>query len=186
MKAERVMVGRIAKPLGIRGEVVVHPTGDDPERFAPGTSLFLSEDTPEAVTIETLREDGGSGRGRGIVVTLRGRTDRTSVEDLAGRTLFQDVSNLPPLPEGVYYHFQLIGLRVTLADGSELGTLDQILSVGGTDLYEVRGRNREWLVPSRKEFVEWIDLGKGEIRLTDRADLLEAQEKETEQDEPQG
>jgi 16S rRNA processing protein RimM len=168
----RVIVGRILKVFGVRGQVVVEAMGDDPERFAPGTSLFLDEMGNESVSIREARHHGD-----GYLIVFDGRPDRTAVEELAGRTLFQMASRLPPLPEGTYYHFQLVGLRVTRSDGALLGTLDQVLSTAGSDLYEVHGVAGEWLIPGRKEFIEWIDLDKGELRLCDRVDLLEAQQK---------
>jgi 16S rRNA processing protein RimM len=172
VQAERVVVGRILKVFGIRGEVVVEAMGDDPERFASGTILFLNERGSESVTIRESRVHGG-----GYLITFDGRSDRTAVEDLAGRPLLQEADRLPPLPEGTYYHYQLVGLAVTVPDGSRLGSVEQILSIAGTDLYQVRGPAGEWLIPGRKEFVEWIDLNKGELRLTGRVDLLKAQEK---------
>ncbi len=170
METGRIVVGRIVKVFGIRGEVVIEPTGDDPGRFARGTVLYLSETGADFLEIAQVHASG-----RGLRAQFEGRPDRTSVEDLAGRTLYQDMADLPPLPEGVYYRFQLQGLRVTAADGSELGVLETVLDAPANDLYEVRGPAGTWLVPARKEFVQWIDLDRGEMRLTDRNDLLEAQ-----------
>ena len=171
MQTERVVVGRIVKLFGLRGEVLVLPTGDDPDRFAPGTVLYLSETGPEAVTVRRVRPAEG-----GHLVSFEGRPDRTAVEDMARRILYQDASKLPKLPEGVYYHYQLIGLVVTRADRSRLGRLEEIVPAAGNDLYLVRGSGREWLIPGREEFIEWVDLEEGEMRLTNRIDLLEAQE----------
>jgi len=172
MESGRVVVGRIARIFGLRGEVLVLPTGEDPARFAAGSVLYLDESGPETLTVARVREREG-----GLLLRFEGRLDRTAVEDLARRTLYQDASALPPLPEGVYYHFQLVGLRVTRPDGSELGRLRDVLEGPEHDLYEVQGSAGEWLIPGRREFVAWVDLENGELRLTDRADLLEAQEK---------
>jgi len=172
MESGRVVVGRIAKVFGLQGDLLVLPTGDDPERFAPGAVLFLSETGPESVTVRRCRPHGGA-----YLVVFDGKSDRTAVEDLARRELYQDLAKLPPLPEGVYYHYQMVGLRVTRADGVELGRLTEVVPLTAHDLYEVHGPGGEWLIPGRKEFVEWVDVEKGEMRLTDRADLLEAQDK---------
>jgi 16S rRNA processing protein RimM len=112
---------------------------------------------------------------RGWLVGFEGRADRSSVEELAGAWLYLERDALPPLPEGEYYQFQLEGLSVTRADGSELGRVERVLDLVETDIYEVSGPGGSWLIPGRREFVEWIDLERGEIRLTDRGDLLEAQ-----------
>jgi 16S rRNA processing protein RimM len=167
----RVAVGRIRKAFGIRGEVLLEPTGEDPDRFTPGVTLFLGETGPEAVIIAQARLSEGAW-----FLQFVGRPDRNSVEPLAGLWVYRDASELPPLKEGEYYHFQLVGLRVTRADGSALGTLESVRTGAGADLYEVQGPAGEWLIPGCKEFVEWVDLEKGEMRLTNRDDLLAAQE----------
>ena len=72
MDLGRVVVGRIAKIFGLRGEVLVLPTGDDPDRFAPGAVFYLSEDGPESLTVARSRE-----RDAGLLVRFEGRSDRT-------------------------------------------------------------------------------------------------------------
>lgn len=166
----RVLVGQIVNVFGIQGEVIIEPTGDDPRRFAPGTELYLDPRGNERVRIASRRGQGGR-----IVVSFEGRPDRTAVEELARRSLYQESAALPVLPEGEYYEFQLEGLRVTHPDGRELGRLTSVIPAPACDLYEVRGSGGEWLIPARKEFIAWVDLEKGELRLTDRSDLLEAQ-----------
>jgi len=104
-------------------------------------------------------------------------TVRDAAELLAGRSLFIEEASLPPLPEGEYYQFQLVGLAVTRSDGMEVGRVSRVIDMPGHDLLEVQGASGEFLVPMRREFVEWIDLERVEIRLADRTDLLEAQSK---------
>jgi len=130
----RVAVGRIRKVFGIRGEVLIEATGDDPDRFAPGVTLYLGEAGPESVTIEDARESQGAW-----LVRFRSRPDRSAVEDLAGLWVYRESKELPTLGEGEYYHFQLVGLLVTRSDGTPLGRIESILESPGTDLYEVRG-----------------------------------------------
>jgi 16S rRNA processing protein RimM len=167
---DRVRVGRILKAHGIRGEALVVATGSDPERLGVGRVVYLAPAGEAMLRIASAR-----GVDRGWLVRFEGRDDRTSVEELAGAWLYQEQEALPPLPEGEYYLFELEGLVVTRADGSELGRVERVLDSPGTDIYEVRGPGSTWLIPGRREFVEWIDLQRGELRLTDRGDLLEAQ-----------
>lgn len=170
MNAERVQVGRILKPHGVRGEVVVAATGNDPSRLSAGRKLFLDLTGEEALTVASaLWVD------RGWLVRFDGYDERDSAEELAGARLYLEQEALPPLPEGVYYQFQLEGLAVTRPDGGELGRIERVLDLPEHEVYEVRGPGGVWLIPGRREFVEWIDLQRGELRLTDRADLLEAQ-----------
>lgn len=166
----RAVIGRIYKVFGVRGEVLAGPTAGDARRFSAGMRLYLGESGDESLVVAGLRPHGD-----GLLLTFEGRPDRTSVEDLSGRWLYVDAATLPELPEGTYYHYQLVGLTVTRADGSVLGRLAQVLDVPSQDLYEVQGDGKVWMVPAAREFVAWIDLEKGEMRLTDREDLLEAQ-----------
>lgn len=166
----RAVIGRIYKIFGVRGEVLAGPTAGDASRFFVGMRLYLEETGEESLVVAALRPHGD-----GLLLTFEGRPDRTSVEDLSGRWLHVDVAALPELPEGTWYHYQLVGLTVTRADGSVLGTIRQVMDLPGQDLYEVRGAEKTWMVPAAREFVAWVDLEKGEIRLTDREDLLEAQ-----------
>jgi len=166
----RAVVGRIYRVFGVRGEVLAGTTSGDANRFSIGMRLYLGETGDESLVVCGLRPHGD-----GLLMTFEGRPDRTSVEDLTGCWLYLDATALPELPEGTWYHYQLVGLTVTRADGSRLGTVAQVMDLPGQDLYEVRGEGKTWMIPAAREFVAWVDLDKGEIRLTDREDLLEAQ-----------
>ena len=174
MTAGRVLIGRILKAHGIKGEVTFSAAGDDPGSLRPGLVAYLSEregvEADESLTLRAVR-DGY----RSWLLSFDEVTDRDAAELLAGRSLFIEEEALPPLPEGEYYQFQLVGRVVTRSDGNELGRVSRVIDMPGHDLLEVQGATGEILVPMRREFVEWIDLERGEIRLADRADLLEAQ-----------
>ncbi len=173
MAEERVVVGRIVRAHGVRGDLLVAPTGDDPDRFARGQKLFLGPHEPDSLTVQQRHDAQGFYR-----IHFDEVPDRNEAEELVGRILYQDPSALPELPGGEFYHFQLVGLAVKRADGEPLGTLAQVHQAPGSDLYEVRSPDgtREWMIPARREFVEAIDLEKGEIRLEECDDLLEAVE----------
>lgn len=165
----RVVVGRILKPFGVRGEVVIAATGEDPGRFARGESLFVEPVGEEALQIRLSRL-----RGDQITVSFEGVEDRDTAEELVGTVLYQDEEKLPVLPEGSYYHFQLVGLVVRKRDGEVLGTVVRVHELPTADVFEVRSEDHEWMVPRSDQFVERIDLAKGEIRLKAVDDLLDA------------
>ncbi len=173
MAAGRVLIGWILKAHGIRGEVTFTAAGDDPEVFHTGAAVFLEERDGTPLTVRTARPGP-----RAWLLGFEEVTDRDSAESLVGRPLFVDEEALPPLPEGAFYQFQLVGQAVTRFDGTDLGRVSRVIDMPGHDLLEVRGGGGEFLIPLRREFVAWIDLERGEIRLADRADLLEAQRRD--------
>jgi 16S rRNA processing protein RimM len=89
--------------------------------------------------------------------------DRNEAQALAGSTLYVDSETLPPLEEGVYYGFQLIGLRVATVGGEELGRIEDILETGAHDVIVVRGPRGEVLLPSVEQVVREVDLEQGRV-----------------------
>jgi 16S rRNA processing protein RimM len=170
---ERVVVGRIVRAHGVRGDLLVAPTGDDPDRFARGQKLYLGPHEPDSLTVQSRHDAQGFFR-----LHFEEVTDRDEAGALVGRALYQHRSELPELPAGSFYYYQLVGLEVMRADGSRLGTLTHVHELPGADLYEVNDAEggREWMIPARHEIVESIDLEKKEVRLRECDDLLAAVE----------
>jgi 16S rRNA processing protein RimM len=96
--------------------------------------------------------------GRQLLLTFDEINDRDAAEDLRGTTVRVSGSQLRPLPEGEFYHYQLIGLSVYVESGEKIGTLSEIIESGEVDVYVVRNRSgREQLFPALKEVVLDID-----------------------------
>ena len=90
---------------------------------------------------------------------LSGVEDRSAAETLAGAMLTVPEDSLDALPEGVYYHFQLIGMSVFAEDGEALGEIAEILETPGNDVYVVRKEGaRDLLIPALKEVALAIDV----------------------------
>lgn len=163
-------------PQGIRGEVRVYPDTDFPERFLERRRFFLS---------------GGEGGGGGwaeveamrfhrglVLVKFAGCDTRDQAERLRGALLQVPVAELPPLPEGRYYHHEVVGLRVETPDGQVVGQVEEILSVGPHDVYVVRRRQAgrrpaEHLIPAVRQVVREIDLAGGRMVIDPIPGLLE-------------
>jgi 16S rRNA processing protein RimM len=79
--------------------------------------------------------------------------------------LWIDTEDLPPLPEGQFYQFQLLGLRVEDAEGVVLGRVESILSTGSNDVYCVGTGAEEILIPAVADYVAGVQLEAGVIRL---------------------
>lgn len=158
---ERLVVGRIIKPHGTRGEMLVEVLSDFPDRFAPGSGVEAGDPDGERripLTVSATRND----RGRNLV-SFAEVADRDAAESLRGALLSIDRRDATPLGEGVYYEWQLDGLEVVDEDGRRLGTLARVLEGGGGDLWVVDTGEEEVLVPAVEEFVRRVDLEQGRI-----------------------
>ncbi|MHB8377289.1 MAG: ribosome maturation factor RimM [Dehalococcoidia bacterium] len=144
-------VGRVLGPFGLKGELRVQPLTDNPQRFAAKSRLWAGE---QPVTVVGSREAGGH-----LYVRLKGFAGRTSVEPFRHALLQVPEEALPPLPEGEYYRFQLLGLTVVDREGTVLGTLDEIIETGANDVYRVRTpAGDDILLPALDDVIVGVDL----------------------------
>lgn len=173
-----VAVGRVLRPHGVRGEVVVEVSSDNPERFAVGSELLLmapgeaGEALPEAarrrLTIETVRPHRGV-----LLVGFAGVEDRDAADVLRGE-LAVPGSAVPAPPEGTWYHFQLLGCRVVDRAAGELGEVVDLVEDGGGLLLVVEGEGRRVPVPFVERFLARVDVAAREIEVDLPEGLIEA------------
>jgi 16S rRNA processing protein RimM len=164
----RVVVGRIGRPHGIRGEVTVEVRTDEPdERFAPGAVLLV--DTP-AGRLDVERVHWHSGR---LLVTFAGVTDRSEAEALRGLLLHvdRDEDASPEDPEE-FYDSALVGCRVVTRDGIEVGTVIEVAHLPAQDLLVLEGAYGEVLVPFVESIVPEVDVVERRIVIDPPAGLL--------------
>ena len=152
---ESLIVGYILAPWGLRGEVKVEVVTDFPERFAPQKVVYLNA---RPLEIESCRP-----HKQHLVVKLATIDSVEDAERLRGQDLTIPRSELYPLLQGQYYTFQLIGLDVLTTEGQYLGQVTDIMATAGNDVYIVKGKRGEILIPAIEDVVKSIDLDKGEI-----------------------
>ncbi len=160
---ELVEVGRIATVHGIRGELAVEPSTDNPARFAAGSELLLESPGGEISTRRVLAARPHKGR---LLVQLEGVPDRTAAERLRGGRLCIREADLPPLPAGQLWRHELPGMRVATSAGEELGTVRELIETGGGLVLAVRGERGEVLVPFVEAFVDGVDAAGRRITVT--------------------
>ncbi len=151
----RVVVGRIGKAHGIRGEVTVEVRTDDPDvRFAPGAVLLVA-DSDRVMQVQSMRPHGG-----GLLVGFDGVEDRNSAEMLRGTLLEVDrPEGASPVDEDEFYDSDLVGCVVRDIEGSDLGVVHEVVHLPAQDLLAIRSaEGREWLLPLVHELVTDIDL----------------------------
>lgn len=169
-----LLVGRVRKPHGVRGELFVWVETDRPEAvFRPGRTLWMGEEErgPGDVTVTVERSRPFKD---GVLVKLVGHTSRTeALEEMRGRALFVRRADAPPLEEDEVYYHELMGLRV-IAGGVEVGTIRDVYETPGADLLVVRREGgKELLIPFAREIVVRIAVAEGVLEIDPPAGLLD-------------
>jgi 16S rRNA processing protein RimM len=164
-----LVVGRIGRPHGLRGEVTVDVRTDDPDdRFAPGTVLATDPAAAGPLVVEQARWHSGT-----LLVRFEGSDDRTTAAELRGTMLVIDSKSLPPTddPEEFRDH-ELIGLTVVTVEGAEVGVLREIRHAGQDLLVVKRPVGDEALVPFVTAIVPEVDVTGGRIVINPPPGLL--------------
>jgi 16S rRNA processing protein RimM len=145
--------------------------GDAPGILDPGSELTLRrQDATFTMMVEKVR-----ATPKGWIVAFKDLRDRNEAEALAGTELSVDQDRLPPLDEGTYYQFDLIGLDVVTTEDVPLGTVEEIWEPGAHDLLVVRGDRGEILIPAIEPFIREVDMKGRRIVVEMPAGLEEAQ-----------
>jgi 16S rRNA processing protein RimM len=156
-----VLIGRVVKPQGRRGEVLVHPLSDRPDRFPTLEGAFLTGPGGEVREVRVTSSWPHKGRH---VLKLEGVDSIDEAERLRGCDLRIGEEELAPLPEGSFYHHELTGLHVTDGAGVKLGVVEDVMETGaGAPILVVRGPGGETLVPLAVDFVKNVDLAGARI-----------------------
>ena len=150
-----VLVGRVARPHGIRGDVVVNPDTDfADERFAVGALLW----TRVAGVVEQVKVVRAAFGGRRPVVGFEGASDVADAERLAGVELRVPEDALAKLEPGAYYLHQLVGCRVETTAGEPVGEVVRVEGGSGASLLVVAGPDGEVLIPFAVSLCPTIDV----------------------------
>lgn len=168
---DRLTVGRIGKPQGIRGEVTVEVRTDSPEiRFADGSVLLTDPSERGPLTVASSRDQNGR-----LIVAFEGVHDRTQAELLRNTLLQVDASDVPVSDDPDEFHDQqLIGLAADLVDGARLGEVTDVLHLPHGDVLVVRREGgAEALVPFVKAIVPEVDLAAGRLVVDPPEGLLD-------------
>ncbi|MFJ7489815.1 ribosome maturation factor RimM [Streptomyces sp. NPDC097727] len=167
----QLVVARIGRAHGIKGEVTVEVRTDEPElRLAPGAVLATEPAGAGPLTIETGRVHSGR-----LLLRFEGVRDRTAAEALRNTLLIAEVdpAELPEDPEEFYDH-QLMDLDVVLADGTEIGRITEITHLPSQDLFIVeRPDGSEVMIPFVEEIVTEIDLEEQRAVITPPPGLID-------------
>lgn len=153
---EFLVVGRIVRPHGVRGEVGMKLMTDHPEHLLQVKTLHVGTNhQPYAVTRMRRHQTG-------MIIHLSGLTDRDMAETLREQFVHVHIDDAVPLEDGEYYLFQIEGIQVVAEDGESLGHLSGLLETGANDVYVITTPDGgELLLPVIPDVIKKVDVPAG-------------------------
>jgi len=181
-RGQLVLVGWIVGTHGVRGEVRVKPCAGSPERFRGVSRVFLGPADADAGTDASARADWSGYRpvelesarphGRLALLRIAGVADVDAALALRGMGLYLPASELPPLPEGEFYSFELAGLVCESTTGERLGVVVEVLEMPANDVLLIRpDQGPDFLAPAVSDIVRHVDIAGGRLIIDDRPGL---------------
>ncbi|SKB73883.1 16S rRNA processing protein RimM [Lachnospiraceae bacterium] len=157
-----VSAGTITSTHGIRGEVKVYPTVDDPDRFSSFGKVLLSNGKTEVeAEIEKVKYFKNL-----VIVKFRGIDDINDVMKYRRWNILVTREDAADLQEGQYFEVDILGLRVITDDDREIGKITEILHTGANDVYTVKGESgKEILIPAIQQCILDVDLENGIMKV---------------------
>ena len=169
-----LQVGVITTTHGVRGEVKVFPTTDDPARFKKLKNVILDTGR-EKINLEVA---GVKFFKNMVILKFKGIDDINDVEKYRKKSLYVTRENAVKLKKNEYFIADLIGLKVESDEGEDLGTLSDVLQTGANDVYVLsKDGEDDILLPAIKECVKEVDIENGTILVHLLPGLREANQK---------
>jgi 16S rRNA processing protein RimM len=171
-----IAIGKIAKVHGTSGEVIVLPFSDDTTPFLTLNHVFINGE--ERKRIEACRDVHGNSSTirnakKELFLQFQGINDRDMAQKLVGKTLEVERKDLPSLPEGTFFTFEILGLKVVTDSNKYVGAVVDILKLPGQDVYLVKTDKGEILIPAIDSVVKKIDLKDRSMVITPMEGLLQ-------------
>ncbi len=170
-----VSSGRVVGAHGLLVELRIRASADELMNLLSVQSVRLTHDKGGARPGEYQVERARQGRVGECRMALRGVGDRDAAEALRGATVLVRPDDLPKLPPGEFYAYELVGCEVFAADGRSIGTVCSILETGGPDVLVIEGEDGdEQLVPAAEPLLQQVDLAARRIVIDAPPGLLHA------------
>lgn len=149
-----LVIGRIVKPHGLKGEVSVKVLTDFTERFDIMETVYLGDDQ----LLTEYKIKATRWHKERVLITFEDIFNRDKAEGLRGLFLKIPLEEAMPLDSDTYYHYQLRGLKVFTDTNDYLGLIIDVLETGANDVYIVKGPQGEVLLPAIKEVILDVNL----------------------------
>jgi len=153
-------IGFLRRPHGVTGEIIMDLHTDFPERIKAGRKVYIGEKYAE-MTIETVRQ-----HAKGLLIRVQGYDTPETAGRFRNQWVYVESKEVPPLPEGQYYKYELVDLEVVDDEGNKLGTLVEVLETGANDVYVIRNESgKEILLPAIPSVILDIDMDAGQMKV---------------------
>lgn len=172
-----LIVGRVGKPHGIHGDILVEIITDFPERLADEVRFGLGDDSGPAEFFHVHRVRIHKGKW---LLSVQGIRGREAIAAWTGRYLYLPEQTIEDLPEGYYYEHHLVGLDCQSAAGEVFGRVTELEFGFGQSRLVVELDGREFLVPYVPEIIREVDLDRGVIIIDPPAGLFDEDEDDVE------
>ena len=157
-----LQVGIITSTHGVRGEVKVYPTTDDPRRFRRLKEVVLDTGREKM----NLEIEGVKFFKQFVILKFKGLDNINDIEKYRQKSLYVTRKNAVRLQRDEYFIADLIGLKVQDEDGTELGTVKDVIETGANDVYEVEmADGRSLLLPAIKQCILNVDVENGMMQV---------------------
>ena len=149
-----VSIGYIVKTWGVKGDVKVISLTDVPDRYSTLKKIYVHTSTGEkrGYSIKEVREVRG-----GLIVSFTPAIPISEAEEIVGGYITDAEGEVPGLGKDSYYHFEIIDMAVYAEDGRYLGRIKDILATGSNDVYVVKDKEKEYLIPAIRDVIKEVD-----------------------------
>lgn len=164
-----LLLGRVLRPHGVRGELRLEVLTAYPERILPESKVFVGPNPEETATAVLYTVAGVRKHQQYLILHLKGLDDRAAADLLRDQFVMVAIEDAVPLEEGEFYLYQAIGLAVYTVDDEFLGQVTDVIETGANDVYVVQGPRGEVLLPDIDECIEQVNIeaGRMTVRLMD-------------------
>ena len=153
---ERIEVGKIVAPHGVRGDLRIRPDIERPTIFKQVHHIFLGGKEYKILSARPHKNI--------YILHVEGVDDRNTAETLIGKIGEVPLSELPRLPEGEYYYFQLLRLTVVEENGHVVGPIKEIIETGANNVYVIGlPKGKELCIPAIPSCILAVDLKAGRM-----------------------
>lgn len=153
-----LMIGRLRRSHGINGDLLLELLTEFPERIKPGVTIHIGS-AKTSVIISNIRL-----ANKLYIVSFKGYESEQVVKQFSNQWIYIRTADAAPLPEGRYYHHEIVGLRVLTEKRELLGEISEIMVTGANDVYVIKDQNGgESLIPAIKSVIVKYDLEAGEV-----------------------